>query len=52
MNNSAMMKSSIEELMAFMSIVDTGSIVAAATQLQQTPSGISRAFKSVGKTGM
>ena len=41
MNNSAMMKSSIEELMAFMSIVDTGSIVAAATQLQQTPSGIS-----------
>ena len=44
-----MMKSSIEELMAFMSIVDTGSIVAAATQLQQTPSGISRALNRLEK---
>ena len=49
MNDDAMMKSSIEELMAFMTIVDTGSIVAAATQLQQTPSGISRALNRLEK---
>lgn len=40
-----MMKSSIEELQAFVSIVDSGSIVGAAKQLDQTTSGISRALQ-------
>ena len=43
------MKSSIEELIAFISIVDTGSIVAAAEQLQQTPSGVSRSLNRLEK---
>ncbi len=43
------MKSTIEELIAFISIVDTGSIVAAAEQLQQTPSGLSRALNRLEK---
>lgn len=38
------MKSSIEELKVFITIVDTGSIVTAALQLQQTSSSISRAL--------
>ena len=38
------MKSSIEELLAFITVVDTGSIVAAADKLQQTPSGVSRSL--------
>ena len=33
----------------FISIVDTGSIVAAAEQLQQTPSGLSRALNRLEK---
>lgn len=36
------MKSSLEELIAFRAIVDTGSITAAAEQLGQTTSGVSR----------
>ena len=39
------MKSTIEELQAFVSIVDCGSIVMAAERLQQTASGISRALQ-------
>lgn len=39
------MKSSIEELQAFVNIVDSGSIVGAAQQLQQTTSGVSRALQ-------
>lgn len=39
------MKSTIDELLAFVSIVDSGSIVAAAAQLNQTTSGVSRALQ-------
>jgi len=39
------MKSTIEELSAFVTIVDSGSIMAAAQQLDQTTSGISRALQ-------
>lgn len=39
------MKSSIEELLAFVTIVDAGSIVYAAQQLNQTTSGVSRALQ-------
>lgn len=39
------MKSTLDELQAFVSIVDSGSIVAAATQLAQTNSGVSRALQ-------
>ncbi|OTG85086.1 LysR family transcriptional regulator [Acinetobacter sp. ANC 4648] len=39
------MKSTLEELQAFIYIVDSGSIVAAARQLQQTTSGVSRALQ-------
>jgi DNA-binding transcriptional LysR family regulator len=38
------MKTTIEELVAFRTVVDTGSITAAAEQLGQTVSGISRAL--------
>lgn len=38
------MKTTIEELVAFRAVVDTGSITAAAEQLGQTVSGISRAL--------
>lgn len=38
------MKTTIEELVAFRAVVDTGSITAAADQLGQTVSGISRAL--------
>jgi DNA-binding transcriptional LysR family regulator len=38
------MKTTIEELMAFRTVVDAGSITAAAGQLAQTVSGISRAL--------
>ena len=38
------MKSTIEELVAFRTVVDTGSITAASEQLAQTVSGISRAL--------
>ncbi|MEE9886553.1 LysR family transcriptional regulator [Acinetobacter nosocomialis] len=38
------MKSTIEELVAFIAIVDTGSFVAAADHLKQTPSGVSRSL--------
>ncbi|CAM4304211.1 LysR family transcriptional regulator [Acinetobacter pragensis] len=39
------MKSTIEELQAFVTIVDCGSIVMAAERLEQTASGISRALQ-------
>lgn len=39
------MKSTLEELQAFISIVDSGSIVGAAEQLRQTTSGVSRALQ-------
>ncbi|ENU28821.1 hypothetical protein F991_03403 [Acinetobacter sp. CIP-A165] len=38
------MKSTIEELVAFISIVDTGSFIAAAEKLGQTSSGLSRSL--------
>lgn len=38
------MKTSLEEMLAFVSVVDSGSISAAAEQLQQTASGVSRAL--------
>lgn len=39
------MKTSLDELLAFTTVVDTGSITAAAEQLGQTVSGISRALQ-------
>lgn len=39
------MKSTLEELQAFIHIVDSGSIVGAAEHLQQTTSGVSRALQ-------
>ena len=39
------MKSTIEELIAFVTIIDSGSIVKAAQQLNQTTSGVSRALQ-------
>ncbi len=39
------MKTTLEELLAFRTVVDTGSITAAAEQLGQTVSGISRALR-------
>ena len=38
------MKISLEELLAFTAVIDSGSITAAAEQLEQTVSGISRAL--------
>ena len=38
------MKTTLEELQAFVAVIDTGSITAAATQLAQTVSGVSRAL--------
>lgn len=38
------MKTTLEELQAFVAVVDTGSITAAASQQEQTVSGISRAL--------
>ncbi|MGY2498750.1 helix-turn-helix domain-containing protein, partial [Klebsiella pneumoniae] len=38
------MQTSLEEMLAFISVVDCGSISAAAEQLGQTPLGVSRAL--------
>ena len=43
------MKTTIEELLAFRAVVDTGSITAAADQLMQTVSGVSRALGRLEK---
>jgi DNA-binding transcriptional LysR family regulator len=43
------MKTTIEELLAFRTVVDTGTITAAADQLGQTVSGISRALGRLEK---
>ncbi|MDW5441177.1 LysR family transcriptional regulator [Polaromonas sp. SM01] len=43
------MKTTLEELLAFRAVVDTGSITAAADQLGQTVSGISRALGRLEK---
>ncbi|RZL64905.1 MAG: LysR family transcriptional regulator [Variovorax sp.] len=43
------MKTTLEELLAFRAVVDTGSITAAADQLQQTVSGVSRALGRLEK---
>lgn len=43
------MKTTLEELLAFRAVVDTGSITAAAEQLVQTVSGISRALSRLEK---
>ena len=39
------MKTTLEELLAFRTVVDTGSVTAAAEQLGQTVSGVSRALR-------
>ena len=38
------MKTNLDEMLAFVSVVDSGSISAAAEQLEQTASGVSRAL--------
>jgi len=38
------MKTNLDEMLAFVSVVDSGSISAAAVQLEQTASGVSRAL--------
>ncbi|WP_285317418.1 LysR family transcriptional regulator [Stenotrophomonas maltophilia group sp. Smal35] len=38
------MKTTLDEMQAFLSVIDSGSISAAAEQLGQTPSGVSRAL--------
>jgi len=43
------MQSTLEELLAFRTVVDTGSITAAALQLDQTTSGISRSLSRLEK---
>jgi len=43
------MKTTLEELLAFRAVVDTGSITAAADQLAQTVSGVSRALSRLEK---
>ena len=43
------MKTTIEELVAFRTVVDTGSITAAAEQLGHTVSAISRALSRLGQ---
>ena len=43
------MKTTLEELLAFRAVVDTGSITAAADQLLQTVSGVSRALGRLEK---
>ncbi|VEI75737.1 D-malate degradation protein R [Serratia fonticola] len=43
------MKITLEELLAYTSVVDSGSITAAAEQLGQTTSGISRALSRLEK---
>lgn len=43
------MKTTLEELQAFTSVVDTGSVTAAADRLEQTVSGISRALARLEK---
>lgn len=43
------MKTSTDELLAFVTVVDTGSITAAAEQLNQTVSGVSRALGRLEK---
>ncbi len=46
------MKITLEELLAFTSVVDSCSITSAAEQLGQTTSGISRAFQKVCHHGV
>ena len=41
------MKTSLEEMLAFVSVVDSGPISRAAEQLEQTASGVSRALVEV-----
>lgn len=41
------MKTSLEEMLAFVSVVDSGSTSRAAEQLEQTASGVSRALVEV-----
>lgn len=43
------MKSTVDELMVFITIVDTASIVCAAERLQQTPSAVSRTLTRLEK---
>ena len=43
------MKTSTEELLAFVTVIDSGSITAAAENLQQTVSGVSRALTRLEK---
>ncbi|MBV8626656.1 MAG: LysR family transcriptional regulator, partial [Paraburkholderia sp.] len=43
------MKTSTDELLAFVTVIDCGSITAAAEKLQQTVSGVSRALSRLEK---
>ena len=44
MVNNGAMKTTLDEMQAFLAVIDSGSISAAAEQLGQTPSGVSRAL--------
>lgn len=44
MVNNGAMKTTLDEMQAFLAVIDSGSITAAAEQLGQTPSGVSRAL--------
>lgn len=46
------MKITLEELLAYTSVIDSGSITAAAEQLGQTTSGISRALSRLEKNSI
>ena len=43
------MKTTLDELLAFCTVIDTGSITAAANELGQTISGVSRALSRLEK---
>src|SRR5215475_15193955 len=45
----ATMKTSTDELLVFVTVIDSGSITAAAEKLQQTVSGVSRALSRLEK---
>ncbi len=48
-NQESVMKTTTEELLAFVAVIDSGSITAAAEALQQTVSGVSRALTRLEK---
>lgn len=44
LHRAAAMKTTLDEMQAFIAVIDSGSITAAAEQLGQTTSGVSRAL--------